>query len=60
MFWLADTLPQQIGFSTTGFLIESDYYNEVISSEKVEVQKEIYHIKSKFGWIVSGKTKTNE
>ena len=27
---------------------------------KVEVQEGLYLIKSKFGWIISGKTKTNE
>ena len=31
-----------------------------MSSEKVEVQEGLYLIKPKFGWIISGKTKTNE
>ena len=30
-----------------------------MSSERVEVQEGLYFIKSKFGWIISGKTKTN-
>ena len=56
---LPDTLSQQTESSTTGVLIVSDYYHEVISSERVEVQEGLYFIKSKFGWIISGKTKTN-
>ena len=59
-FRLADTLPQQTESSTIGVLIGSDYYHEVMSSERVEVQEGLYLIKSKFGWIISGKTKTNE
>ena len=59
-FHLADTLPQQTEPSTIGVLIGSDYYHEVKSSERVEVQGGLYLIKSKFGWIISGKTKTNE
>ena len=31
-----------------------------MSSEKVEVQEGLYLIKSKFGWIISGKIKTND
>ena len=59
-FRLTDTLPQQTESSTIGVLIGSDYYHEMMSSEKVEVQEGLYLIKSKFGWIISGKTKTNE
>ena len=57
-FKLADTLPKQTETSTIGLLIGSDYYNELISPERVEIQKGLYAIKSKFGWIISGKTKT--
>ena len=59
-FRLTDTLPQQTESSTIGVLIGSDYYHEVMSSERVEVQEGLYLIKSKFGGIISGKTKTNE
>ena len=59
-FQLADTLPQQSESSTIGVLIGSDHYHEVMSSEMVEVQEGLYLIKSKFGWIISGETKTNE
>ena len=59
-FRLADALPQQTESSTIGVLIGSDYYHEVMSSEKGEVQEGVYFIKSKFAWIISGKTKTNE
>ena len=59
-FQSADTLPQQPESSTISVLIGSGYYNKVMSSGKVEVQEELYLIKSKFGWITSGKIKTNE
>ena len=59
-FRLADTLPQQTESSTIGVLIGSDYYYEVMSSKKVEVQEGLYLIKSKFGWTRSGKIKTND
>ena len=59
-FRLADTLPQQTESSAIGVLIGSDYYHEVMSSERVNVQERLFLIKSKFGWIISGKTKTNE
>ena len=57
---LVDTLPQQTEFSTIDVLIGSDYYNEVMSSVKVEVQEGLYFIKSKLGWIISGNTKKKE
>ena len=44
-FRLADTLPQQTESSTIGVLIGSDYYYEVMSSKKVEVQEGLYLIK---------------
>ena len=59
-FRLADTLPQQTESSAIGVLIGSDYCHEVMSSERVNVQERLFLIKSKFGWIISGKTKTNE
>ena len=59
-FKLADTLPEQAESTTIGILIGNDYYNEVMSPERVNVQEGLYLVKSKFGWIISGKTKTNE
>ena len=59
-FKLADTLPQQVESFTLGILIGSDYYNEIVKSEKVEIQKGLYIINSKFGWIMTGRTKLAE
>ena len=59
-FRLADTLPQQTESSTIGVPIGNYYYHEVMSSKRMEVQEGLYLIKSKFDWIISGKTKTNK
>ena len=58
-FKLADTLPEKTESSAIGILIGSDYYNEVMSTERVEIDDGLYLIKSKFGWILSGKTKSS-
>ena len=46
---LADTLPKTTESSTIGLLIGSDYYNEIMSSEKLKIQEGLYVIKSTFG-----------
>ena len=55
----ADTLPETMESSTLGLLIGNDYYNDVMSSEKVKIEEGLYIIKSKFGWVISGRT-TNQ
>ena len=57
-FKLADTLPEKAESSTIGILIGSGYYNEVMSTEKIAIKDRLYLIKSKFGWILSGKTES--
>ena len=57
---LADTLPKEVESSSIGVLIGSDYYHDIISAEKAEVQDGLYVVKSKFGWIICGKTTGSE
>ena len=56
-FRLADTLPTSREVSTIGVLIGSDYYNDVMTGERKQVQDGLFVLKSKFGWVVSGRTK---
>ena len=59
---LADTLPKTMESSTLGLLIGNDYYNDIMSSEKVKIEEGLYLMKSKFGWVISGRAtkQTNE
>ena len=56
---LADTLPKAMESSTLGLLIGNDYHNDIMSSEKVKIEEGLYIVKSKFGWVISGRT-TNQ
>ena len=44
----------------TRVLIGNDYYNEVMTGETTKIQEGLFAMKSKFGWIISGRTKTTE
>ena len=55
-YHLADTLPKEVESSSLGLLIGSDYYHEMISPERQKLQNGLYAVKSKFGWIICGKT----
>ena len=57
---LADSLPRQVESSSIGVLIGSDYYHDIISSETVQIQDGLYVVRSKFGWIICGRTTGNE
>ncbi|MEM7375589.1 MAG: reverse transcriptase domain-containing protein [Bacteroidota bacterium] len=57
-FRLADTLPTSREASTIGVLIGNDYYNDVMTGERKQVQEGLFVLKSKFGWVVSGRTKS--
>ena len=52
---LGDTLSQQVQTSTLGLLIGNDYYHELIMGERTQIQDGLYLIKSKLGWILSGR-----
>ena len=57
---LADTLPKHTESSSTEILIGNDYYNEIMSTERIKVHEGSYIIKSIFGWLINGWTKTTE
>ena len=40
-------------------LIGNDYYEDIISSEKIELEKGLYLVNSTLGWIFSGRINTN-
>ena len=55
-----DTLPNQVQSSTISLLIVNDYYNDLVSSERVKIKDGLYLIKSRFGWIFSRRMRTDE
>ena len=54
---LADTLPKHTESSSIGILIGNNYYNDIMSTERIKIHEGLYVIKSKFGWIINGRTK---
>lgn len=61
-FPLADDLPKETETSSVELLIGNDYYLDIILPQKIEVQRGLYMLGSKLGWILSGRTSeiTNE
>ena len=57
---LADTLPKYSKLSSIGILIGNDYYNDIMLTERMKIHEGLYIIKSKFGWMINGRTKTKE
>ena len=55
-FPLADDLPKETETSSVELLIGNDYYLDIILPQKIEVQKGLYMLGSKLGWILSGRT----
>ena len=53
---LADSIPSQIESSTIDLLIGNDYYLDIIMGHKIEVQKGLYLLSSRLGWILTGRT----
>ncbi|XP_045206117.2 uncharacterized protein LOC123558303 [Mercenaria mercenaria] len=53
---LADTLPRENERSTIELLIGNDYYLDFILPQKIEVQKGLYLLNSKLGWILTGRS----
>ena len=58
-FRLSDTLPNSIQSSKLGLLIGNDYYQDIVLPEREKLEDGIYAIKSRFGWILSGRTPDN-
>lgn len=38
----------------------NDYFNDIMSTEAMKIQKGFYIIKSNIGWMINGRTKTKE
>ena len=57
---LADILPEHTESSSIWILIGNDYYNHIMSAERMKTQEGLHIIKSKFSWMISGRTKTKE
>ena len=51
---LADTLPKHTESSSIRILIGNDYYNDIMSTERIKMYEGLYIIKSKFGWMING------
>ena len=41
-------------------MIKNDHYGEILTSGKLEIDKGLYLLESKLGWILSGRTKTKQ
>ena len=57
---MADSVPSYTESSTVELLIGSDFYLDIILSQKIEVQPGLYLLASKLGWILTGRTKATE
>ena len=53
-------MPKHTESSSFGILIGNDYYNDIMSTERIKIHKELHIIKSKFGWMINRRTKTKE
>ena len=57
---MADDLKQTKRTYNLDILLGNDYYDDVMMSEKIEVDKGLYLVKSSFGWMFSGRTHCRE
>ena len=57
---LADTFPKHTESSSIGILIGNDCYNDIMSTERIKIYEGLYVIRSKFGWMINGQTKTKD
>ncbi|XP_063414878.1 uncharacterized protein LOC134696853 [Mytilus trossulus] len=57
---LADTLPTCLESSTIEILIGNEYYLDIISSQKIEIQQGLYLLGSKLGWILTGRSQLSD
>ena len=53
---LADTLPLKHENASIEVLIGNDYYLDLISATKIELQPGVYLLHTQLGWILSGRT----
>ena len=57
---LAGTLPSQMETHTLGILIGNDHYYDVMLDKREVLQTNLYVLKSKLGWILSGTATVRE
>lgn len=53
---LADKIPEKDESDKIDLLIGNDYYLDIVLGHKIEVQKGLYLLSSKLGWILTGRT----
>ena len=54
---LADTIPVKKESCNIDLLIGNDYYVDIVSTKRIMLSDGLYLFGSKFGWILSGRTK---
>ena len=59
-FELADNLPKSPETTNFHLLIGNDYYNDIVSTKRIEVTNTLYLLGSKFGWILTGRVPSSE
>ena len=57
---LADTLPLKNQSCNIDLLIGNDYFADIVSMKRISLSNGLYLLGSKFGWILSGRTKPEE
>ena len=57
---MSSQIPCQNELSSIGILIGNEYYNDIMSTERVKIHERLYIIKSKFGWMINRRTKIKE
>ena len=57
---LADILPKHTESSSIGISIGNDYYNDIMLTERMNMQEGFNIIKSKFDRMINKRTKTKE
>ena len=59
-FWkdleMADDLPNRTERISIDVLIGNDYYDDIVKSEKIEIDEGLYLVNSTLGWMFSGRT----
>ena len=54
---LADTIPVKNESCSNDLLIGNDYYADIVPTKRIMLSHELHLLGSKFGWILSGRTK---
>ncbi|XP_052760015.1 uncharacterized protein LOC128202884 [Mya arenaria] len=57
---LADTIPRNCEMANVELLLGNDYYLDIVLSQKLEVTPGLYLLSSKLGWILAGRTTSEE